>query len=237
MSETHPSGGQADDLTQDSGDAAPGDESVNANEPGGGLRGYVIGLALAALLTAASFYTLTTDLIWAPAIPMALIVLAIAQMGVHLVFFLHITTGPDNTNNVLALGFRRDDRRAGDVRIAVDHEPPDPRGHAGGRDDAAYAVGARVAAPIRPGRFSLQHRTEKSIHFSDRIRCFRYDLSIDLRGKARTLFLNDALEPFPFARNQLSLRCRIFDGEPDPLHLKMQLPQAAYSTVNRIHFT
>ena len=24
-------------------------------------------------------------------------------MGVHLVFFLHITTGPDSTNNVLAL--------------------------------------------------------------------------------------------------------------------------------------
>jgi len=44
-------------------------------------------------------------LIYAPAIPVALIVLAIAQMGVHLVFFLHITTGPDNTNNVLALAF------------------------------------------------------------------------------------------------------------------------------------
>ena len=36
---------------------------------------------------------------------MGLVVLAIAQMGVHLVFFLHITTGPDNTNNVLALAF------------------------------------------------------------------------------------------------------------------------------------
>jgi cytochrome o ubiquinol oxidase subunit IV len=32
-------------------------------------------------------------------------VLAIAQMGVRLVFFLHIATGPDNTNNVLALAF------------------------------------------------------------------------------------------------------------------------------------
>ena len=40
-----------------------------------------------------------------PSIPVALVVLAIAQMGVHLVFFLHITTGPDNTNNVLALAF------------------------------------------------------------------------------------------------------------------------------------
>jgi cytochrome o ubiquinol oxidase operon protein cyoD len=26
-------------------------------------------------------------------------------MGVHLVFFLHITTGPESTNNVLALAF------------------------------------------------------------------------------------------------------------------------------------
>ena len=31
--------------------------------------------------------------------------LAVGQMGVHLVFFLHITTGSDNTNNVLALAF------------------------------------------------------------------------------------------------------------------------------------
>jgi cytochrome o ubiquinol oxidase operon protein cyoD len=38
-------------------------------------------------------------------VPAGLAVLAIAQMGVHLVFFLHISTGPDNTNNVLALAF------------------------------------------------------------------------------------------------------------------------------------
>ena len=31
--------------------------------------------------------------------------LALAQMGVHLVFFLHITSGPDSVNNVLALAF------------------------------------------------------------------------------------------------------------------------------------
>jgi cytochrome o ubiquinol oxidase subunit IV len=35
----------------------------------------------------------------------AIAVLAIAQMGVHVVFFLHITTGPDNTNNEMALAF------------------------------------------------------------------------------------------------------------------------------------
>ena len=32
-------------------------------------------------------------------------VLAIAQMGVHLVFFLHINTGPGGTSNVMALAF------------------------------------------------------------------------------------------------------------------------------------
>ena len=46
-----------------------------------------------------------TSLVWQPSIPIALLVLAVAQMGVHLVFFLHITTGPDNYNNVLALAF------------------------------------------------------------------------------------------------------------------------------------
>ena len=86
-------------------DAAPGDENVNVREPAGGVRGYLLGLALAMLLTVASFYFAGSSLVWRPSIPMLLAVLAIAQMGVHLVFFLHITTGPDNTNNVLALAF------------------------------------------------------------------------------------------------------------------------------------
>ena len=57
------------------------------------------------MLTVAAFWLARSHVIYAPAIPVALIVLGIAQMGVHLVFFLHITTGPDNTNNVLALAF------------------------------------------------------------------------------------------------------------------------------------
>ena len=52
-----------------------------------------------------SFFIARTTLVWQPSIPVALAVLAIAQMGVHLVFFLHITTGPDNVNNVMALAF------------------------------------------------------------------------------------------------------------------------------------
>jgi len=66
---------------------------------------YVIGLALALLLTGVSFWVASTSAIWGPGVAVGLVVLAIAQMGVHLVFFLHITTGPDNTNNVLALAF------------------------------------------------------------------------------------------------------------------------------------
>jgi len=66
---------------------------------------YAVGLVLAVILTAVSFWVANTSLLWTPGIPLGLAVLAIAQMGVHLVFFLHITTGPDNTNNVLALAF------------------------------------------------------------------------------------------------------------------------------------
>jgi cytochrome o ubiquinol oxidase operon protein cyoD len=87
------------------GDTAPGDAPAGRQEIREGLRGYLIGLGLATLLTCVSFFIAGTSLVWQPSIPIALFVLAIAQMGVHLVFFLHITTGPDNTNNVLALGF------------------------------------------------------------------------------------------------------------------------------------
>jgi len=66
---------------------------------------YVIGLALALILTGVSFWVASTGVLWGPGVATGLVVLAIAQMGVHLVFFLHITSGPDNTNNVLALAF------------------------------------------------------------------------------------------------------------------------------------
>jgi cytochrome o ubiquinol oxidase subunit IV len=66
---------------------------------------YVIGLALALILTGISFWVASTGVLWGPGVAAGLVVLAIAQMGIHLVFFLHITSGPDNTNNVLALAF------------------------------------------------------------------------------------------------------------------------------------
>jgi cytochrome o ubiquinol oxidase subunit IV len=86
-------------------DNAPGDEPVSGHEIAEGLLVYIVGLFLAALITAVAFFLVGTELVWRPSIPVALLVLAVAQMGVHLVFFLHITTGPDNSNNVLALAF------------------------------------------------------------------------------------------------------------------------------------
>lgn len=87
------------------GDQAPGDERSGGSEGAEGVLSYLVGLGLASGLTVASFFVAGTTLVWQPSIPVALAVLAVAQMGVHLVFFLHITTGPDNTNNVMALAF------------------------------------------------------------------------------------------------------------------------------------
>jgi cytochrome o ubiquinol oxidase operon protein cyoD len=98
---------QSADSGQDQygGDLAPGEERLGGSGVAQGTRGYIIGFVLAAGLTVASFFFARSGLVWRPSIPALLIVLAIAQMGVHLVFFLHITTGPDNTNNILALAF------------------------------------------------------------------------------------------------------------------------------------
>ena len=87
--------------------SAPGESSAPAKEarPLSELLVYTTGLFLAVLLTATSFWVANTSLLWGPGVPLGLTVLAIAQMGVHLVFFLHITTAPDSTNNVLALAF------------------------------------------------------------------------------------------------------------------------------------
>ncbi|TMJ19482.1 MAG: cytochrome o ubiquinol oxidase subunit IV [Alphaproteobacteria bacterium] len=84
-------------------DHAPGDEPLES--AGHYIFNSNLGLGFSVILTIAAFVMAGTQLIYAPAIPVALLVLAVAQMGVHLVYFLHITTGPDNTNNVLALAF------------------------------------------------------------------------------------------------------------------------------------
>jgi cytochrome o ubiquinol oxidase subunit IV len=91
---------------QEVGGTAPGDQDTGDHDIATGIRNYLIGLALAAGLTVASFWVASgTSLIYTPGVAMALAALALGQMGVHLAFFLHITTGPDNINNALALAF------------------------------------------------------------------------------------------------------------------------------------
>jgi len=88
-------------------DRAPGDiptEEMQAWTPSKALI-YTIGLLVAFILTATSFWVANTSLLWPGGVGLGLAVLAIAQMGIHLVFFLHMTTGPDSTNNILALAF------------------------------------------------------------------------------------------------------------------------------------
>lgn len=92
----------SDSAAMARGDTAPGQESDRFLA---GIITYAIGLGLSLVLTAVAFWVADSHALWRPGIPAGLAVLAIAQMGVHLVFFLHITTGPDNANNALALGF------------------------------------------------------------------------------------------------------------------------------------
>jgi cytochrome o ubiquinol oxidase operon protein cyoD len=81
--------------------AAPGVDARDRHSA----RSYLIGLLYAVPLTAASFWAATSSFVYAPAVPVLLAALAIAQMGVHVAFFLHISSAPDQTNNFLALAF------------------------------------------------------------------------------------------------------------------------------------
>jgi cytochrome o ubiquinol oxidase operon protein cyoD len=88
---------------QDPTGAAPGEQRAPGHSAS--VLSYTVGLLFALLLTAASFLVTRSHLFWGPGLPVGLAVLAIAQMGVHLVFFLHVGSGPDDTNTVLALAF------------------------------------------------------------------------------------------------------------------------------------
>ena len=83
-------------------DRTPG---VEEHEPTASYLTYTVGLGLAIIATIASFVVAQTNLLWPPGIPVGLIVIALAQIGIHLVFFLHLGSGPDSTNNILALAF------------------------------------------------------------------------------------------------------------------------------------
>jgi cytochrome o ubiquinol oxidase subunit IV len=83
-------------------DRTPG---VEHEESTASVLSYTVGLVLAVLATIASFVVAQTNLLWSPGVPVGLMVLAFAQIGVHLVFFLHLGSGPESTNNIVALAF------------------------------------------------------------------------------------------------------------------------------------
>jgi cytochrome o ubiquinol oxidase subunit IV len=83
-------------------DRTPG---VEQEEPTANVLSYTVGLVLAVLATIVSFVVAETHLLWPPGVPVGLVVLAFAQIGVHLVFFLHLGSGPESTNNIIALAF------------------------------------------------------------------------------------------------------------------------------------
>ena len=121
-------------------DAAPGDERPDDHDVAQGMSSYVIGLGLATIITVVAFFIAQTDLVWPPSIPIALFVLAVGQMGVHLVFFLHITAGPDSTNNVPGARLRSVDRAPLRGRVALHHDQPQPQHDPDGSDDADATV-------------------------------------------------------------------------------------------------
>ena len=83
-------------------DRTPG---VEHQESTANFLSYTVGLGLAVILTIASFVVSQTNLLWPPGVAVGLLVLAFAQIGVHLVFFLHLGSGPDHPHNIVALTF------------------------------------------------------------------------------------------------------------------------------------
>ncbi len=83
----------------DSARVTPGTENGHQH---GSLRGYLIGYAAAAILTTAAFGAAQTTVLTPASVVAAITVLAIGQMLVHLIFFLHISTTPNQRTNILA---------------------------------------------------------------------------------------------------------------------------------------
>jgi cytochrome o ubiquinol oxidase operon protein cyoD len=66
---------------------------------------YSGGLVFSIILTGVSFWVSATGTVWPGGVPVLLAALAIAQMGVHLLMFLHVSSGPESTNNIMSLAF------------------------------------------------------------------------------------------------------------------------------------
>ena len=68
----------------------------------GSLQSYLIGYVAAAILTIGAFAAAQSNALTPASVIAAITVLAIGQMLVHLIFFLHISTTPNQRTNILA---------------------------------------------------------------------------------------------------------------------------------------
>ncbi len=68
----------------------------------GSFQGYLVGYVASVLLTFGSFVAVRSSALTPSSVTAAVTVLAIAQMLVHLIFFLHINTSPNQRTNILA---------------------------------------------------------------------------------------------------------------------------------------
>ena len=75
---------------------------TNDGRQHGSVHGYLVGYAAAALLTIGAFAAAQSSALTPASSVAAITVLAIGQMLVHLIFFLHISTTPNQRTNILA---------------------------------------------------------------------------------------------------------------------------------------
>jgi len=81
-------------------------QALHAEAGHGGVGGYVAGFVLAVVLTAAAFGIVMHGWLPAASAPFALAALAVVQIVVHLVFFLHMSVSTSGQRwNTLALGY------------------------------------------------------------------------------------------------------------------------------------
>jgi cytochrome o ubiquinol oxidase operon protein cyoD len=79
--------------------------AIQSGAARGSLRSYVTGLVLALLLTACPFWMVITGAVSGPTAVLGVVALALVQVLVHLVFFLHMNGSSGQRWNLIAFLF------------------------------------------------------------------------------------------------------------------------------------
>jgi cytochrome o ubiquinol oxidase operon protein cyoD len=79
--------------------------AVHSGAAHGSIRSYLIGFVLSVILTAASFFIVMGHGMESGTAIALIAVLALVQVVVHLVYFLHLSSSSEQSWNVMAFGF------------------------------------------------------------------------------------------------------------------------------------